>query len=58
VNPEEQEGDEIEECGPGHGVMRSQHAGGHDGRNRVCRVMQTVQGIEEKRDRDQRDDSK
>jgi hypothetical protein len=57
VNPEEQECDEIEERGPRHGVVRAQHAGGHDGRNRVCSVVETVQGIEKKRDRNQREES-
>src|SRR5712692_3580542 len=57
MEPEEQECDKIEERGPDDGVLRSQHAGGHDGRNRVGGVMQPIQGIEDQRDRDQRNES-
>jgi hypothetical protein len=57
VNPEEQERDKIEERSPGDGIVRSQYAGRDDGRNRVCSVVHAVQGIEEKRDRDQRKES-
>ena len=52
AEPEHQEGDKIEKCGPQHGVLRTQHPGGHDRRDRVGGVVQTVEEVEQQRDCD------
>ena len=57
VQPEHRERDEIEERGPDDRRLRPQDARRHDGRDRVGRVVQTVQEIEQQRDRDQRDEN-
>src|SRR5215510_11206229 len=49
---DEQERDEIEECGPGHGRARSEHSRRHDRRNGICGVMKAVDEIEYERDED------
>ena len=53
VQPEEQERDEIEERSPRHGIVRPQHAGRDDGRDRIGGVVQSVEEIERQRDDDQ-----
>ena len=53
VQPEHQEGDEIEEGRPQHRILRPQHAGRHDGRDRIGGVVQSVEEVEQQRDRDQ-----
>jgi len=55
MQTEKQECDEIEEGRPGHRVLRRQHAGGDNGRDRIGRVVQPVQEIERECDRDQAD---
>ena len=55
MQAEEEEGDEVEEGGPGDRILRFQHAGRHDGRDRVGGVVQAVQEIEQQGDTDQRD---
>ena len=52
VKPEHQEGDEIEERRPQHRVLRPQHPGRYDGRNRVGGVVQPVEEVEQQRDCD------
>jgi len=58
MRPEDQEGDEIEEGSPYHRVLRPQHAGRDDGRDRVRGVMQAVEEIESQGDRDQGDQNR
>ncbi len=55
VEPEHHEGDEVEEGGPEHRVMRPQHPRGYDGRDRIGGVVQSVEEVEQQRDRDQSD---
>ena len=55
MRAEKQEGDEIEERGPDDRVLRTQHAGRHDGGDRIRRVVQPVEEIEQQRDGDQSD---
>lgn len=55
VQAKEEEGDEVEEGGPGDGILRLQYAGRHDGRDRVRRVVQAIEKIKGQRDADQRD---
>jgi hypothetical protein len=50
---EEQEGDEVEERRPRHCMVRPQNPRRHDGRDRVRRIMQAVEEIEQERDDDQ-----
>ncbi len=52
VKPEHQEGDEIEERRPQHRILRPQHPGRDDGRNRVGGVVQSVEEVEQQRDCD------
>jgi hypothetical protein len=47
--PEDQERDEIEEGSPYHRVLRPQHAGRDDGRDRVRGIVQAVEEIEARR---------
>ena len=54
MQAEEQERDEVEERGPGHGILRPQHAGRDDGGDRIRRVVQPVEKIKRQRDEDQR----
>ena len=56
VQAEHRERDEVEERGPDDRRLRAQHARRHDGRDRVGRVVQAVQEIEQQRDGDQRDE--
>ena len=53
MKPEHQEGDEVEERCPQHRVLRTQHAGRHDRRDRVGGVVQPVEEVERQRDDDQ-----
>ena len=53
VEPEHQEGDEIEEGRPEHRILRAQHPGRHDRRDRIGGVVQAVEEVEQQRDRDQ-----
>jgi|SRR6185295_6923774 len=53
VQTEEQEGEEVEERGPDDGGTWRQNPGGDDGGDRVGRIMQAVEEIEEKGDGDQ-----
>ena len=55
VEPEHQEGDEVEERRPKHRVLRPQHPGRHDGRDRIGGVVQSVEEIEQQRDGDEAD---
>ena len=50
-----EEGDEVEKGRPGDRILRFEHAGGHDGRDRIGGVVQPVQEIEQQGDADQRD---
>jgi hypothetical protein len=52
VEPEHQEGDEIEERRPEHRVLRPQHAGRYDRRDRVGGVVQSIEEVEQERDGD------
>jgi hypothetical protein len=52
VKPEHEKGDEIEERRPQHGVVRPQHPGRYDRRNRVGGVVQSVEEVEQQRDCD------
>ena len=52
MQPEHQEGDEIEERRPQHRVLRAQHPGRYDGRDRVGGVVQPVEEVEQQRDCD------
>ena len=55
VQSEEKKCDEVEERRPDHRVARPQHAGRHDGRDRIGRVVQAVEEVEDQRNDDQRD---
>ena len=55
MQAEYQKGDEVEEGRPKHRVLRPQHAGRDDGRDRIRCVVQSVQEIEQQRDGDQAD---
>jgi hypothetical protein len=55
VQAEHAEGDEVEESGPEHRILRPEHAGRDDGRDRVGGVMQAVQEVERERDGDEAD---
>ncbi|WP_240387213.1 hypothetical protein [Brevundimonas naejangsanensis] len=55
MQAEEQEGDEVEEGRPPHRIDRRQDAGGDDGGDRVGRVVQAVQEVEQQGDADQED---
>ena len=55
MKPEHREGDEIEERRPEHRILRPQHAGRDDGRDRIGGVVQSVQEVEQQRDGDQSD---
>ncbi len=46
VESEHREGDEIEERGPEHRVLRPQHPGRHNRRDRVGGVVQAVEEVE------------
>ncbi len=58
VEPEHQEGDEIEERRPQHRILRPQHPGRDDGRDRVGGVVQSVEEVEQQRDCDQSDQNR
>ena len=58
VQAEHQEGDEVEERRPDHGVLRPQHAGRDDGGDRVGGVVQAVEEVEQQRDGDQADQNR
>jgi hypothetical protein len=53
VQAEHREGDEIEKSRPEHRILRPQHPGRDDGRDRVRSIVQAVQEVEQQRDRDQ-----
>ena len=55
VEPEEEEGDEVEEGGPGDRELRAEHAGRYHRRDRIGGVVQAVQEIEQQGDADQGD---
>ena len=55
LQAEHQEGDEIEERRPEHRILRPQHAGRDDGRDRIGGVVQSVEEVEQQRDGDQSD---
>jgi len=52
VQSEYHEGDEIEESGPGDGVMRTQHTRRNNGRDRVGGIVHAVEEVERQRDDD------
>ena len=58
MQAEEQEGDEVEERGPEHGILRPQHARRDDGGDGIRCVVQAVQEVEEQRDADQADEKR
>ena len=58
MQAEHQEGDEVEERRPQHRILRPQHAGRDDGRDRVGRVVQAVEEVEQQRDGDQADQNR
>ena len=58
VEPEHQEGDEIEEGGPEHRILRAQHPRRHDRCDRIGGVVQPVEEVEQQRDRDQEDQNR
>ena len=58
MKPEHQEGDEIEERRPQHGVLRPQHSGRDDRRDRIGGVVQSVEEVEQQRDCDQSDQNR
>ena len=53
---EDQERGEVEERRPRHGLARREDPGGHDGGDRVRRVVEAVEEVERERDRDDQDD--
>lgn len=53
VQPEEEEGDEVEERRPEDRILRPEHAGRYDGCDGIGRVVQPVEEVEEKRDGDE-----
>ena len=55
MQAEKQERYEIEKGGPDNRILRTQHAGGHDGRDRICGIVHAVEKVERQRDRDQRE---
>jgi hypothetical protein len=55
---EDQKGDEVEERGPDDGVFRGEDARRDDGGDRVCRVVETIDEIEDKRNPDHEDDDR
>ena len=58
MRSEDQEGDEIEECRPGDGRLRAQHARRYDGGDRIGRVMQAVEKVERQRDQNEPDQNR
>ena len=54
--PKKMNADEVEERRPGDRLLRREHAGRHDGRDRVRRVVEAVDEVEEQRDADDDDD--
>src|SRR6476659_8669193 len=54
MQAEHEEGDEVEEGSPRHGMMRPQDTGRDDGGDRVGRIVHAVQEIEGDGDGDQR----
>ena len=55
VEPEDEEGDEIEERSPEHRQEGTKHARRNDGGDRVRRVMQPIEEVEQERGCDQAD---
>ncbi len=55
IEAEHAEGDEVEERRPEHRILRPQHTGRNDRRDRVGGVVQAVQEVEQQRNRDQSD---
>jgi hypothetical protein len=55
MQAKEHEGDEIEESGPKHSILRPQHTSRNNRRDGVRGVVQAVQEIEGQRDRDEAD---
>jgi hypothetical protein len=58
VQTEHRERDEVEERRPGNGDLRAQHARCDHGGDRVRRVVQAVQEVEQERDRNQADENR
>ena len=56
VVPKTTNADEVEERRPRDGLPGREHAGGHDGGDRVRRVVEAVEEVERERDRDDQDD--
>ena len=55
--PKRERRDEVEERGPDDGLAGREHAGRHDGRDRVGGVVKAVDEVEDERDDDdERDD--
>ena len=52
MQAKDQEGDEIEERGPGHRIVRTQNAGRNDSRDRIRGIIHAVEKIECQRDQD------
>ena len=55
IDAEHPERHEIEERRPEHRILRTQHPGRHDRRDRIGGVVQPVEEVEQQRDRDQSD---
>ena len=55
MRPKDEKCDEIEERGPGHGVLRPQHARRYDRGDRIGRIVQPIEKIERERHHDQSD---
>src|SRR5262249_4875836 len=53
---EDQEGGEIEDGGPDDGGARRKHARGHDGGYGVCSVVESVDEVEDEREKDDGDE--
>ncbi len=53
MQAKKQESDEVEKRCPGHRILRAQHAGRDDGRDRICRIIHPIEEVERKRDNNQ-----
>jgi len=49
-HPENEEGDEVEEGSPDHGLQGGENAGGYDRRDRVGGVVEPVEEVEDQGD--------
>src|SRR4029077_8293816 len=55
MGPEHRERHEVEERRPDHRILRTQHPGRHDGGDRIGSIVQSVEEVEQQRDRNQCD---